>query len=66
MPEKKSTSKTPKTSKDEQIGYHKGALNTLVAERSELFRLVQITESLIQAHAKELENLGVKLQQEKK
>ena len=54
------------TSKDETIGYHKGSLNTLIAERNELIRLVQITETLIQAHAKELENLGVKLQTEQK
>lgn len=49
-------------SKEEVIGYHKGSLNTLIAERNELLRLVQITESLIQAHAKELEGLGIKLQ----
>ena len=49
-------------SKDERIGFHKGALNTLVSERNELLRIVQITESLIQAHAKELEQLGVRLQ----
>ncbi len=53
---------THASSKDELIGYHKGSLNTLIAERNELLRLVQITESLIQAHAKELEQLGVKLQ----
>ena len=57
-----------KTSKEEQIGYHKGCLNTLIAERNELLRIVQITESLLQAHAKELEALGVKISdnQEKK
>lgn len=49
-------------SKDEQIGFHKGALNTLGAERNELVRIVQITESLIQAHLKELEKLGVKVE----
>ena len=51
-----------KESKDELIGYHKGVLNTLVAERSELIRIVGVTENLIQAHLKELENLGVKIQ----
>ena len=50
-----------KMSKQEQIGYHKGSINTLVAERNELLRIVSVTESLIQAHAKELEKLGVKL-----
>ena len=52
----------PVASKDEQIGFHKGALNTLVGERTELIRLVKITDSFIQAHVKELEKLGVKLQ----
>ena len=51
----------PPMPKEEQIGYHKGALSTLIAERNELLRLVSITESLMQAHASELEKLGVKL-----
>jgi len=51
----------PPLSKEEQIGYHKGAISTLVAERNELVRLVSITEQLVQAHVKELEKLGVKL-----
>jgi len=55
-----------KMSKQEQIGYHKGSINTLVAERNELLRIVSVTESLIQAHAKELEKLGVKLDASKK
>lgn len=52
----------PQASKDEVIGFHKGSLNTLAAERAELLRLVQITEQLMHAHATELEKLGVKLQ----
>ncbi|HLC53960.1 MAG TPA: hypothetical protein VJK03_05445 [Candidatus Nanoarchaeia archaeon] len=56
----------PPMSKDEQLGFHKGAISTLAAERNELLRLVSITESLIQAHAKELEKLGVKLQEQPK
>jgi hypothetical protein len=51
----------PPLSKDEQIGYHKGAISTLVAERNELLRLVAITEQLVQAHVKELEKLGITL-----
>jgi len=58
--------KQPEISKDEQIGFHKGSVNTLAAERNELLKIVQITESLIQAHMKELEKLGVKLQTEAK
>jgi hypothetical protein len=47
--------------KEELIGFHKGSLNTLIAERNELLRIIKITEQLIQAHAKELESLGVNL-----
>ncbi len=56
----------PNMTKEEQIGFHKGAVSTLAAERNELLRLVNITESLIQAHVAELEKLGVKLQQNAK
>jgi biotin operon repressor len=48
-------------STDEQIGFHKGSLNTLLAERTELAKMVGIVDSLIQAHAHELQKLGVKL-----
>lgn len=58
--------KTPTISKEEEIGYHKGALNTLVNERNEIFKMIQIVESLMQAHLKRLEELGVKIQQAKK
>lgn len=51
----------PQMSKDEQIGFHKGAINTLMAERNEMIRIAGVTESLINAHIKELENLGVKI-----
>jgi hypothetical protein len=49
------------STKDEQRGFHKGSLNTLLAERTELVRMLQIVESLAQAHVLELEKLGVKL-----
>jgi hypothetical protein len=48
-------------SKDEQIGYHKGALNTLLAERNELLKIATVTEQLMHMHVQELEKLGVKL-----
>jgi hypothetical protein len=50
-------------SKEERIGYHKGAINTLIGERNELMKMLNTTEGLIGAHAQELEKLGVKLQQ---
>lgn len=53
------------TSKDEEIGYHKGALSTLMNERNELVKMVQIVDSFIQAHAKRLQELGVKLDGQK-
>ena len=55
----------PKISKEEEIGFHKGALNTLVNERNELFKIIQNVELLMQAHIKRLEELGVKMQQKK-
>lgn len=55
-----------KPSKDEQIGFHKGALTTLSKERLELGKLVQITEQLMQAHVKALKDLGVDIEAEAK
>lgn len=52
-------------SKDEEIGFHKGALNTLVNERNELIKLAQFVEQLMQGHLKRLEELGVKLDAKK-
>ena len=49
-------------SKDEEIGFHKGSLATLINERKELMRMVAVVDQLIQAHAKALEDAGVKLQ----
>ena len=58
----KKTEKEP--SKDEQIGYHKGSLNTLMKEREELVRIVGIVEQLIQMHSSALKELGVNLEGE--
>ena len=49
-------------SREEQIGFHKGALATLIKERQELARMLAIVDQLIQAHIKALEQLGVKIQ----
>ena len=48
-------------SEEEEIGYHKGALQTLVNERNELIKIIQITEALVQAHLKRLKELGVEI-----
>ena len=55
----------PKISKEQEIAYHQGALNTLIAERNELFKMVQNVESIMQAHLKRLEELGVKMERKK-
>ena len=72
MPAKKpETNKSPENnqgqgqqemSRDEQIGFHKGALNTLINERNELIKMVQIVDQFLQGHIKALEQLGVKIQ----
>ena len=52
-------------SKDEQIGFHKGALSTLAKERQEMIRILQIVEQLMKIHVKGLQDLGVDLTKEK-
>jgi hypothetical protein len=54
------------SSKEEQIGYHKGSIQTLVNERNELIRIASVTESLIKAHLEELRKLGVNISDPKK
>jgi hypothetical protein len=46
-------------SKDEQIGFHKGALNTLAKERQEFTKIIGIVDSLLKAHIQALKELGV-------
>lgn len=48
-------------SRDEEIGVHKGSLNTLAAERMELAKMIGNVEAIMQAHLKRLEELGVKI-----
>lgn len=49
-------------SKEEQIGIHKGSLNTLAKEREELARILGIVEQLMQMHMGALKELGVDLE----
>lgn len=49
---------------NEIIGFHKGAVSTLAKERMELIKIVQVTEQLMQAHLKALQDLGVDLEKE--
>ena len=57
---------TKEPSKQEKIGFHKGALSTLAKERMEFIKIIQITEKLMQAHLEELKKLGVDLEKEAK
>ena len=45
--------------KTEQIGFHKGALSTLLKEHQELGKMVGIVEQLIKLHVGSLKKLGV-------
>ncbi|MBW3021450.1 hypothetical protein KY328_00880 [Candidatus Woesearchaeota archaeon] len=49
-------------SKDEQVGFHKGALSTLAKEREEMLRILSIVEQLMQMHIKALKDLGIDLE----
>lgn len=61
---KEKTDENPKITPEEEIGFHKGCLNTLAAERNELVKMIQTVEAIMQAHLKRLEELGVKIQRE--
>ena len=50
--------------RDEQVGFHKGALTTLAKEREEMLKILSIVEQLMQMHLKGLQELGVDLQKE--
>jgi len=58
-------SEAPQMDPQEEIGFHKGALNTLVAERNELVKMIGNIEAIMQAHIKRLEELGVKIPTQK-
>ena len=51
-------------SKDEKVGFHKGALTTLAKEREEMLKILSIVEQLMQMHIKNLQELGIDLQKE--
>ena len=66
--EKKGTGKkesAPEMPKETEIGFHQGALNTLVNERNELVKMIQNIEAIMKAHLQRLEELGVKIEQKK-
>jgi len=50
-------------SKEEQVGFHKGALSTLVKERQELAKMLNVVEQIMQMHIGALKELGVDLEE---
>ncbi|MCK9568249.1 hypothetical protein M0R72_04840 [Candidatus Pacearchaeota archaeon] len=57
----KKEEKQPEIPRDVEVGFHQGALNTLINERNELIRMIQQVESVMQAHIKRLEEMGIKI-----
>jgi argininosuccinate synthase len=55
-------SQAPEMPKEMEIGFHQGALNTLNAERAELFKIIQNVEKIMGMHIQRLEQLGIKIQ----
>jgi len=45
--------------KDEEVGFHKGALSTLIKERQELSKILGIVDALLKAHIDALKKLGI-------
>lgn len=44
---------------EEKTGYHKGALETLLKEKAELSKMLNIVNSLVEKHAQALSDAGV-------
>lgn len=68
MATKKKTTHAPSApamSKEEQIGFHKGAVDTLLKERQEMVKIVTVVDQLLKAHVTALHHLGVKITQQK-
>ena len=49
---------------NEKIGFHKGALDCLLKERSEFTRILSIVDALIQMHTKALSDAGIDIKAE--
>jgi hypothetical protein len=58
---RKEEPKKVEMSRDEEIGFHKGTLNTLIAERNELVKMISNVEAIMQMHIKRLQELGINI-----
>lgn len=61
MVKQEENSTQPSMNKEQEIGFHQGALNTLLAERNELVKIVGNVDAIMQMHVKRLEELGIKI-----
>ena len=52
---------TISANRDEQVGFHKGAISTLLKEREEFVKVVGIVDALLKAHFDALKKLGVEI-----
>jgi len=62
---KESENQLGEMSGEEEIGFHKGSINTLAAERNELIKMVGNVEAIMQAHMGRLKELGVEIEGKK-
>ena len=54
-----SEAENPKMTEEQEIGFHKGAVSTLSAERNELVKMVGNVEAIMKMHINRLKELGV-------
>jgi len=50
--------------RDEKIGFHKGAIDTLLKERQELLKMASIVTKLTEMHVSALKEMGIDLTQQ--
>ena len=45
----------------EKIGFHKGSISTLIKEREEMIKIIEIINNLLKAHSEELRKMGIEI-----
>ena len=59
-------SREPQMSREVEIGFHNGAIQTLSGERMALIEMIQHVETRMQAHIKRMQELGVEFKESRK
>ncbi len=52
--------------KHEKIGFHKGSISTLLKEREEMIKIINVIDNLLEAHTDELKKLGINIKRKEK